>query len=307
MKLSKVILPEIAMGKRESHDLGFDKRLREILGDFIIDNGVLKFHPDRVPLIPEGQRTIYLASYSLVKRATLEKWKNYHICHDFCEALRSLRDREINKEFMPDSFEGYISFPSDLKWQKFKNIFGAYVYIGKSDESTPFMPENYGKRVFWCTIFCEAEEGIYTNALNFYFDDIKHIHEVPEAYTSNGWPKDDFTADRTAAGNLILNTILYLNSQDPELLALKPSWNAPVSKQRSHTVNGHLNQCTLPVIAINWDYKKIYRYEEHESFVDTHLAWRRCGPNFSQLRLTWIKEHTRKYQKKTEEVINERD
>lgn len=90
----------------------------------------------------------------------------------------------------------------------------------------------------------------------------------------------------------IIKCLLYLHSGDPDLRHLRPEpkpRNAKALKKWRRTNVEH------PVILVGFDYKKPKAYSAGEVFVDTHLRWQPYGPGYSQVKLIWVKEHTRHY------------
>lgn len=296
MRLTKVLVPEVVKASRSSGDVAMDKVFAMALAAIEFDKDGVYINSASRALLEEFNNINFRSCFVLAKRHLVDKAPTYHICKDFGEALLSLKDRQIVEEYLPESFLGYFSFPLGL----INEVQGAYVYLGPADEKTPFMKENRGRKVLSISYFGPFKGNGYMplGRLNFFLDDFKTLEDVMAFYESDTEAPD--VVERLLIGRLVLNAVLYINSQDPEILALKPSHGAPVSKQKAHTVNGHTNLCTIPVMAINWDYKRIYAYEDSESFVNTFLRWQRCGVGNSQIKLTWVKEHTRHYKKRIE-------
>ena len=96
----------------------------------------------------------------------------------------------------------------------------------------------------------------------------------------------------------LLNAHLYSESEDAVIDALKP---APRKSPKGPFKNKYFkykgeNQFPLPVKRLYWDYKG-KEYSKESTTVDTHLRWQPCGPQKSQVKLIWVKEHTRSYKK----------
>jgi len=281
MRLTKVLLPEVIKGSRSSGLPTIDSIYRDV--------DLIKFNKDGI-CVPE---TLFEEKHRgwcdflvQAKKHLVEKAPTYHICREFGEALLNLKSKEIVSDLLPENFFAYISFPTDL----IKGFQGAYVYLGINDDTTPFLRKYRGKKIIWISFVGDFnQEGAYHRKFNFYLEQLegKTIEEIEDFY---GQHEDNFF-ERGALGNLIINTLLYLNSQCPEVLDLMPSFNAPVSKQKSHTVKNHLNLCTISVKAINWDYSSTKVFHDSKIWVDGFLAWRRCGPRHSQIKLSWISEH----------------
>lgn len=93
----------------------------------------------------------------------------------------------------------------------------------------------------------------------------------------------------------IINSLIYINSQDPDIEALKPL-RLYQKKELSSFDNSKKSQIrTIPVNLVSWSmYGK--RYSVDQTVVSPHMRWQPCGPNRSQVKLVWVKEHIRKYQ-----------
>lgn len=295
MKLSKVLIPEVARGSR-SYGPVMDKIFKETMPHIhFTDKGIEVETHTEIQRYAFGDINIRNC-FIQAKKHVVEKAPTYHLCKGFGEALMGLRDREVISDLLPEHFFAYISLPEGL----IGDIQGAYVYVGESNNRTPFTPQGYGQRIVWISYFGSKElaGAIPMGRLNFYLDKPQTITDIVKFYELDVNAPD--AQERIALGKLLLNCVLYLNSQDPEILALKPSFGAPHRVQKAHTVKGHLNLCTIRVHAINWDYSKTALYTTEKTFVDGFLAWRRCGPNHSQIKLSWVREHERQVKKRSE-------
>jgi len=65
------------------------------------------------------------------------------------------------------------------------------------------------------------------------------------------------------------------------------------AKQAGSTVN----LCTIPVFAINWNYKREKIYGIENTWRREHTRWQRYGPNLSQIKLVTVKGHEVKFKK----------
>lgn len=97
----------------------------------------------------------------------------------------------------------------------------------------------------------------------------------------------------------ILNTAIYINSQDPEIDELKPRkfYDSKQVSKMDKSVRDNI--CNLPVKLVNWNYHTGKTFHKDEAHVSSHMRWQPCGPGRSQVKLIWVKEHTRKYNKKS--------
>jgi hypothetical protein len=304
MNLQNVLYPEIILNKRG------DAKQREFLHLFLnnirqTDEGVYCQFPPGLAHVATDPN--YSSHFSLCKRFIDTEAPTYHICKDFAEALMSIPDREIPVDFLSDFF-GYISFPQDTVTDGADWVEGALVYIGVADRTTAMAPHLYGKRMLWMTYVCKQ-----TETSNPIMPSIgKLIVELKKDTVGNlaaSVPQEDRMhhgnvieeledTDRTARSQitrLCLNTVLYLSSQEPVVHSLHPTFGKSISQRKKHKVGDFINSCTVPVIAVNWEYKKSRNYTTDQTFVVSHPRWQRCGPNLSQIKLVWVKEHVRTF------------
>lgn len=82
----------------------------------------------------------------------------------------------------------------------------------------------------------------------------------------------------------------YVKSGDPDLRHLKVPDNKK-DRQRFYQSHGTM----LPFTIVGFDFLKERRYTEQTIYVDDYLAWRRCGPRFTQARLVTVSGHERTY------------
>lgn len=92
----------------------------------------------------------------------------------------------------------------------------------------------------------------------------------------------------------VLNSLIYVNSQDPDIEALKPL--KLYQKKELNLIDAEKRKQirTVPINLVSWSmYGK--RYNVDQTVVSPHMRWQPCGPNRSQIKLVWVKEHVRKY------------
>ena len=88
--------------------------------------------------------------------------------------------------------------------------------------------------------------------------------------------------------------MIYVESKDPEIEALRPLrfYNNKQLSKLLPSVKDSL--CTLPVKLVSWAYHG-RNYTKDETIVSPHLRWQPCGEGRQQVKLVWVREHTRKY------------
>lgn len=93
-----------------------------------------------------------------------------------------------------------------------------------------------------------------------------------------------------------VNCILYIHSQQPDLQKAVPDVGLSHGRKKSLADRGiATSELTIPVTYVSWNYQKPVMHNVDSSFVETHPRWQPCGPNRSQVKLIWVKEHTRRY------------
>jgi hypothetical protein len=95
----------------------------------------------------------------------------------------------------------------------------------------------------------------------------------------------------------LVNTAIYVYSQDPEIDNLKPLKLYTPKELGRMTSDVKENLCTLPVHLVNWNYHTGKQYTTDKAFVHSHMRWQPCGPGRQELKLVWVKEHVRHYNK----------
>ena len=304
MKLSKILWPEIFKNTR-GPDI-----LRHIFTDTAKK---IEIHPEGVQLQLDTPFMQFLhedinscGGVVLGLRHMREKAPSYHVCEDFCRALMSIPDREIPLQYLPEKFLGYISFPSDLVSDTTETITGAYVYLGIADNHTTLTPELWGQRVLWVGYFGEIDPQYPAGSgqparvgrllpgigrLVFRMEEQITVHDLMKQFASRDYlttyegikempVSSEEEVFREGLTKLIINLILYLNSQDPELLKLSPAHGRSKTQANRHATErqrGHVNLCTIPVLAINWDYRSRDRSQlvQGETFVESFPRWQR--------------------------------
>lgn len=326
MNLKKVLHPEIIRGTRgEPHLIGFYKLVREAVSGnpenpayWDIDQklaaktGVLSFLHD-----PNCLFTIGMAFAHKDQKAP-----TYHVCRNFLQALMGIPDREVPIKYLPERFFGYLSFSDKTVTDGEDFLTGAYVYYGPPTEDLPIAPHviREGKTILMIAptyeirsdnqynsnmppfgkIFTQLDDtsetahDIYTkmnqtNLIHQYTETGVELKEIGLRYQHN-----------YETLRIVLNCLLYINSQDPELLRLTPTFGKSSNQKKKYRQGEHLNECTIPVIALNWDYRARTpsAYRDTTVQIDTFMRWQRCGPGLSQVKLIWVEPHERTIKKK---------
>jgi hypothetical protein len=239
----------------------------------------------------------------------------YYIPKDFCEALGSI-DGEIPVDLIPDFF-GYFSFADKSVFDESESIQGAFIYVGPG-ANTPLTRDFQGvQKVLWISyvgdflnndsltlpigdngftipgempnvgrLLCELEQKK--------IDDI--AASVPTINNYLNTPKQIDERLRNQVFRVLINAVLYVSSLGADLV------RAPVKTGLSNRLqkeyvnqHGYLNEVSIPLVLVSWNYKKPTVYGIDSTWVNTYRRWYRCGPNSSQIKLVWVKDHRRHY------------
>jgi len=316
MKLSKLVHPELVLGLRGDPMLIYTYKKYLAAVGFELGRGYNSVSPDWKHFDQNLQEHL-LVTWKFRK----ESAPTYYVPKDFAQAISKL-DREIPVDLLPSRWFGYIAFAEDSVFDADDEVQGAYVYMGPAEE-TPLRPENYSKRVLWISYVCkdvatnrdqisiaQAPSGDYA-LINFLslgklLVELKPekistlIRSVPELDFLSDVPKTPLAVagDRDTVYRTIINLVLYINSVDADLVRA-PSTNHLSNSQRAkrREEGKPINECTVPVTLVSWNYRRPSNYSVDSTPVETHMRWQRCGPRNSQVKLIWVKEHLRFFKK----------
>jgi len=307
MRLKKVLVPELFKGNRgEKENL---KLIRTAISLFReTEEGLAVILPKRHP--PEDQALFNQIVkdqsaglfFRLGRSHKIERAATYHVCRDFLLALHKIPDRDIKLAYLPDSFTAYVSLPDEVVFDKDgDSVTGFYVKIGIVDKLQGFLPEFIGERLVSFSYQIGKDGSFDINRLGHFVHKLTGDESVSDMLYGKRMLVRRGTVEQQeevhGQADMIktfFNILLYINSSDPELLLLTPSCGRTNSQKKRLEVQNHGNQCSIPVIAINWNYvKNAKNYFDGSVRVRTHPRWQPCGVDFSQVKLIWVKEHQR--------------
>lgn len=93
----------------------------------------------------------------------------------------------------------------------------------------------------------------------------------------------------------IINTAVYTNSKDPDIENLRPLRFYDKKSISSISADRRENLCTLPVRLIHWNYHR--KFNVDSTNVRSHMRWQPCGPGRTEIKLIWVDEHVRHFNK----------
>ncbi len=325
MKLEKVLFPEIFKGTRGPEFLvKFLRRLRPCF-TFDEDMGLYLIDQSDPVLAPYTCDPNLGSMFSHALTHEKHRGVNYHICRDFMEALMQVGDREIPLSYLPENFLAYFSFPPGLLSDGEDQLNGAYVYCGKFQHHIPVLQDTVGDEMF--LLIHPTFEARYMEdgaevipCFSRFMSRIMPGWTAENIYESVPKGSTDYVIGTLPSGpdkrsrdkqveyiRTILNLILYINSEDPVLEKLTPVHGKSHRIRNQHTTpKGHRNECTVPIVAVNWDYTKLEnRYEDGKTFIESFPRWQRCGEKFSKVKLVWVTAHERNVRRKKESEEDE--
>ena len=239
--------------------------------------------------------------FCITKKFLMEKPPTYRMGAQFLNVLKDV-SLALKTELLPDRFFGYISFPKQSVSDGEESVQGCYVYIGPGYE-TPVIRDGEKEKLklIWASYISEEPGGSIGRILAPAGLGDKSIIQVIEEtenidYDSSGNQIPGAARDsRVSLWKTILNCVLYINSSEPDLSHLKPARNMTPSERKKAVPLR--NQCLIPVTFVSWNYLRPER-RSGSAWVNSFPRWQRCGPNFSQVKLIWVKAHERHYDDK---------
>ena len=297
MRLSKVLHPEIVLGRRGPDWIKdyYKKTVKEI--DFLQEGGASV--PHIFAEIGEGE----IRGLTLMRKWMITGTKVYHVSSDFLSALAGI-ERGVSLDYLPDRFCGYLSFAEKTIYDDEDEIEGAYCFIGPARETS--LQDHSFERVFWCAYVVKGYRSIGTICLDLKQGEL--LEDLINRFEDDSLKQFKFATPpknlrkRALVHNAVLNVVMYLHSQEPKVQRI-PATQEISNKKASEleASTGLRNDCTLPVTFVNWNYAKQRIYTKESTWVDTFPRWQPCGPNLSQVKLIWVQPHERRYKTSNEE------
>jgi hypothetical protein len=321
MKITETLHPEVLLGKRghpSAIELYKHIRTQTKMGE----HGNLEIDQETAEgrfLAALGTRDPVFGSHMRACKHFLGmSGKTYYLPKEFVEALSKI-DRDIPIEYLPKRFAGYFHFAKGSMADDGGRIYGGYVYI------IPFKEVNYKldegevepESVIGISYMNpphevkstdEDQPGVYAYTMLIAPLTKEKIAEIADRLPQHDVNPPGFIDPtsseerkelRLAPLRAFINAVLYVNSQDPELQNLRPLPSLSVRERKEHVakMGGNANECTIPVTLLNWSYGQERRYGVDSTFVQKHMRWQPCGPEKSQVKLIWVREHERHYKK----------
>jgi hypothetical protein len=119
------------------------------------------------------------------------------------------------------------------------------------------------------------------------------IEETIEEVFSKYEKTDQSEAERAEWLKILkvcFNVLVYLESVDPEILALKPEIQMSKAEKAQSKKAEHRNRCMIPVELLSWSYHghDTINYTKDEWGRVGHFRWQPYGEGLSQVKLIWL-------------------
>jgi hypothetical protein len=315
MRFTRVLHPEIILDKRGSAEArGFYQTVKDL--SIRVGNGLgLSKRPENTyqngvwRLLERDPNLTRHMLHCQVYREMGQQAKTYHLGKDFALALSRI-DREIPIDVLPENFIGYVSFPESTVFDEDGEVQGGYIWLGVAGEKDILASHEKGWKP-------EGERFISMSYVNSkMIGDLFPITTVTASLTQSS--VDDLIAtveqkdmllgratteqdmrQRNAVFRTMLNALIYIYSQDPLIDRSRPQKETGLSNKEIQRRGMVINECTIPVYFLNRQYVTERHYSIDSTWVDSFFRWQRCGPQYSQVRLTLVKAHERTYKEST--------
>jgi len=101
---------------------------------------------------------------------------------------------------------------------------------------------------------------------------------------------------------LLINTLVYINSGNPDLRPFKNRirYDSVTGKPKSQFQS--LTEKEIQIVGYGW--KKLPKYQKDSWYSSPHMGWRRCGKNWSEVKLCFIKGSMKKRKSLADQVEN---
>ena len=246
--------------------------------------------------------SISLNHLSLIKLFFAEKGDIYHFPKDFAKTLSSI-NKKIPINNMPDDFVAYFNLPEGSLFYDGASVRGCYVYVGEPKWEVQIKDgSSYkGRCLFVSGVMNDFTVSKFVSPLEGLTPDDLYKGLLEQGLVKDAASKDPSVVDHSSRASLIsfvVNACLYINSMDNNIALLKPE-NKLKHRERDaqRKVCPVENETSMPVKVVSWDYHTGRQFNVDGTTVQTHMRWQRCGPEHSQIKLVWVKEHERTYNK----------
>lgn len=299
MKYDEVMWPEIILGRRGPEaEVDFFRRVARCLrhnaeGRYVEIS--LKGEPSLIPHFERRADAMnQIAVSTWIYRREMPK--SYVFSRELAQCIVKL-DRGIPADLLPNSFFGHFRVPDGVLTDDEATICDMFVRLSPPDD--PYIGElavETDRDRVWLMVTYRSDKFTYgTFSFDLRNDSVDGLLSRIETY--GVMSKGNATYEqRSAYIRFAINGILYLFSQDADLLSLRPRREFTHSQWKKRQNPQHENHTTLPVVSVGWGYHGRV-FSKDATIVSAHPRWQRCGKGRKQIKLVFVREHERRYNK----------
>lgn len=145
---------------------------------------------------------------------------------------------------------------------------------------------------------CPKDENM---SLEVVFKDIADMHTSLSPTAVLSCSKFNTPEDTGFCGmsEKLVSLLVYLGSGQPDIREFRNTVRYGNRNKKRPVAASHPNLSALPIqlVGYNWLKEREVHYSTGEWGVKSHPRWQRCGEGFKDVKLIWVKEHTKKRRK----------
>lgn len=233
-----------------------------------------------------------------------EDRKIYVIQKDFFSKFKELDLAELCFKHLPKSLTGYIELPEVIYDNEGMEIKGFFFYIGNvKDAINPLWRPNQLKPypVSDSIVgFSYSDPTMAINAFSWTHIPVDENIKIMESYKEVKRVTADFSGETHEITHdypkylaIMYNLLTYLNTGEPDIRTFrnKLRYQSPTSK-KPIKADKHLSNANI--VQVGFSYKKERLHHTDEWYVLPFMRWQRCGVGLSDVKLVYVRGHTKK-------------
>jgi len=260
------------------------------LSDLLIFNNALKItfkansHGDKLAHVLQQDPALatLMRGYEQCKR---NEGKNYIFSKNLVKALAAT-STDIYARHLPDKFHAYLEMPG-VKDEEGDDLIGIFVEID--------VDPHYGKYIHLAWVCNPSMIFLgYTSQMLRNDKSLSETYQVSFTMTdlSSGSPEQFHSYAMDGYAKTIINGIMYIASKDADLIEKVNNFDLKASKRKAQ----EKIYTRLPYVSVGENFDpNIYVRKglPNDIGVSAHWRWQPCGPQRSQHKWTYIREHVR--------------
>lgn len=317
MNLSQIIHPEIVLGKRgpkhltKMYNISFELIRKNDDGEISVSVPDHLAGNENAEMLMEAfvKDSIFLYGQLSSKLFKDQEGECYYIPSEFVKCLSKI-DRNIPVHLFKDDFTAYFHFGKDSISDESGLVCGGYISFYRYEEYQKMLITYFNDEYQTSSSFLANLNILENSTLS---DVSKNVENMFTDYNILGVPmnnaddKDKILKKRYPIYLAILNAAIYTKSQDPDIRMLEPLYvmNKRKAEKARKKLDGPepVNTCSLPISILNWNYHEERSYSKESTWVASHPRWQRCGEALKDVRLIFVKGHSRHFKNIKEEDI----